>query len=164
MSPGEPTYVRRRRRPLRLVERPQQHRQQLLLLELMLVVHGDHSVGHLSLVDAVRWNILCPPHPRNDDARLVRCDQRSTGHLPFRRRCATLRWTLLDRRRYRPTSDTSRVTILDMVSLLDCRFITIVVGVVVSVLLYVGVLLLVTRHDPCYAVTSTTTANPSDIL
>ena len=67
----------------------------------------------------------------------MRCDERSTGHVPFRCRCVTLRWTLLVRRRYRPTSDTSRVTIRDMVSLLDCRSITIIVVVVVSVLLYV---------------------------
>ena len=68
----------------------------------------------------------------------MRCDvERSTGHVPFRRRCANLLWTLLARRRYRSTFATSRVTIRDMVSLLDYRSITVVVVVVVSVLLYV---------------------------
>ena len=75
----------------------------------------------------------------------MRCDVRSTGHVPFRRRCATLRWTLLARRRYRSTYDTSRV------SLLDYRSITVVVVVVVSVLLYVK-----TR---CYAVNVTIIRN-----
>ena len=56
-QPGEPTYVRRLRQPLRLV----------VELVLVRVVHGDHSVGHPSLVDVVEWSIPCPLHPQNDD-------------------------------------------------------------------------------------------------
>ena len=61
-SPGEPTYVRRRR-SLPLVGQ--------LLLRVLLVVHEDRSVGHPSPVRAVEWNIPCPPHPPNH-ARLCR--------------------------------------------------------------------------------------------
>ena len=67
---------------------------------------------------------MCPLHS-------VHCDERSTGHVPFRRRCDTLRWTLLACR-YLPRSDTT--VIRDMVSLLDCRSFVLVVGVIVGVL------------------------------
>ena len=65
-SPGEPTYVRRKR-PLLLVERPQQQHLLQLLVPLLLM-HDDHSVGHPSLV---RWNIPCSSRHRNDNARLL---------------------------------------------------------------------------------------------
>ena len=38
---------------------PGGRRRRLLLLALVRVVHEDHSVGHPSLVDAVKWNIPC---------------------------------------------------------------------------------------------------------
>ena len=64
----EPTYVRRRRRrhPLQVVV--VEHR--LLLALVVRVVHEDRSVGHPSLVDAVRWNIPCSPQLQNVNARL----------------------------------------------------------------------------------------------
>ena len=37
-----------------------------------LPTHEDRSVGHPSLVDAVRWNIPCSPHLQNVNARLWR--------------------------------------------------------------------------------------------
>ena len=54
----------RRRRPLQVVVVERR-----LLLALVRVAHEDRSVGHPSLVDAVRWNIPCSPHLRNDNAR-----------------------------------------------------------------------------------------------
>ena len=67
-SPGEPTYVRRRRRRRRPFHLVVEHRP---LLVLVRVLHGDHSVGHPSAVDAVRWNIPCSPHPRNDNDKAL---------------------------------------------------------------------------------------------
>ena len=60
---------------------------------------------------------------------VAQCGLRSTGHVPFRRRCATLLWTLHARRRYSQTSDTT-VPIRGTV-LLDCPSIVIVLGVAV---------------------------------
>ena len=43
-----------------------------LPLALVVVAHEDRSVGHPSLVDAVRWNIPCSPHLQNVNVRLWR--------------------------------------------------------------------------------------------